>query len=112
MENVEKVLNAPVPKTKSGVRSLGGTANFIRKFVPNCAKRLKPLHDLTVRKCSDSVSWTDRHQKALNQIKFALNTQPVLKIYECKKKHVLQYDASDNHIGMILLQEDDGYYTL
>jgi hypothetical protein len=106
-ENVEKVLNAPVPKTKSGVRSLCGTVGFIRKFVPNCAKWLKPLHDLTGNKCGDSVNWTDKHQKALDHIKSALTTQPVLKIYDPKRKHVLQCDASDDHIGGVLLQEED-----
>jgi len=45
--HVEKILNAPVPKTKKEVKSLLGAVNFIRKFIPNCAGVLKPITDLT-----------------------------------------------------------------
>jgi hypothetical protein len=44
-EKIEKVSNAPVSKSKTGVTSLCRTIGFIREFGPNCAKWLKPLHD-------------------------------------------------------------------
>ena len=46
-ENVERIVNAPVPKTKQGVRSLCGTIGFLRKFIPQCASYSKSLHELT-----------------------------------------------------------------
>ena len=106
-ENVEKIVNAPVPKTKQGVRSLCGTIGFLRKFIPQCASYLKSLHELTSNKNSNIVKWNDRHQEALEQIKTALTSQPVLAIYDPGKRHVLQTDSSDSCIGGVLLQEAD-----
>lgn len=105
--NVEKIINAPIPKTKSGIRSLCGTFGFIRKFIRPCAKWLKPLHELTGKNYDDPIKWTKKHQAALDQIKIALTSQPILKIYDNWKKRVLQCDASNDYIGGVLLQEEN-----
>ena len=55
--NVEKLVNAPTPKTKKGVRSLLGAVGFLRKFIPNCAEILKPLTDRTGKNKPDKVVW-------------------------------------------------------
>lgn len=108
-EHVEKIVNAPVPKSKHGVRSLCGTVGFLRKFIPKCASYLKPLHELTGNKSSNVIRWTDRHQEALDRIKKSLTSHPILNIYDSSKRHVLQTDSSDSCVGGVLLQEaDDG----
>ena len=69
--HVEKILNAPVPKTKKEVRSLLGAVNFIRKFIPNSAGVLKPITDLTSKGSSEDVKWQEKHQNAFDKIKEA-----------------------------------------
>jgi hypothetical protein len=106
-ENVKKILEAPIPKTKSGIRSLCGTIGFLRKFIPDSAALLKPLHALTGKNCSNVIQWGEEQQRALEQIRLALTSQPVLKVYDPVKKHVLQTDASNEYISGVLLEEDD-----
>ena len=50
--NVEKLISAPTPKTKKGVRSLLGAVGFLQKFIPNCAEILKPLTQILLVKIS------------------------------------------------------------
>ena len=108
-ENVEKIVNAPVPRTKKGVRSLCGMINWLRKFIPNAAKLLKPLTDLTVKSKSEIIQWEPEHQKAWDEVKLILTTKPILTLFDPSKEHVLMTDASCEFIGGCLFQrEDDG----
>jgi len=63
-ENVEKILNAPIPKTKRDVRVFLSAVGFVRKFIPNCAGTLKPITDLTNRTQGDTIKWNVTHQQA------------------------------------------------
>jgi hypothetical protein len=108
-ENVEKILNAPIPHTKKGVRSLCGMINWLRKFLPGAAKLLKPLTDLTSNRHSDVINWGPEQQEAWDQVKIILTTQPVLSLFDPSKEHVLACDANDSYVGGALLQrEEDG----
>jgi hypothetical protein len=106
-ESVEKILNAPIPKTKKGVRSMCGLVNWLRKYIPNAAKLLKPISDLTSNRCSDMVKWGSMQQMAWDEVKRVLTTQPVLSLYDPNKEHVLMTDASDDFIGGVLMQRED-----
>jgi len=55
LTNVKKIINAPTPQTKKGVRSLLGAIGFLRKFIPDCSEILKPITDLTSRSKSEKV---------------------------------------------------------
>ena len=46
-EKVKAIVNAPLPKDRSEVRSLLGLAPFGGKFIPNIASITSPLWDLT-----------------------------------------------------------------
>lgn len=108
-ENVDKILNAPIPRTKKGVKSLCGMVNWLRKFVPGAAKLLKPLNDLLSNRQSDVITWGNEQQEAWDKIKIILTTQPVLSLYDPNKEHVLMTDASQDFVGGTLMQrEDDG----
>jgi hypothetical protein len=108
-ESIEKILNAPVPRTKKGVRSLVGCINWLRKYLPKAAKLLKPLTDLTSKKASEIVKWGPEQEASMFEIRRVLTSVPVLSIYDSNKQHVIQTDASNEYIGGTLLQlEDDG----
>ena len=78
--NVEKLINAPTPKTKKRVRSLLGAVGFLRKFIPNCAEILKPLTPLTGKNKPDKVVWQAEQQNAFDKVKQVLTSEPVLKL--------------------------------
>ena len=108
-ESVEKILSAPVPKTKKDVRSFLGAVGFLRKFIPGCAGILKPLTDLTSKVNGEVVKWENRQQKAFDTVKQWLTTEPVLEIFQLDKHHILQTDASNYQIGAVLMQKgEDG----
>jgi len=83
--------------------------NWLRRYIPEAAKLLKPLSDLTVKSASEVVKWGAAQNDALQEVKAILTTKPVLSLYDVKKEHVLQTDASSEYIGGVLLQrEEDG----
>ena len=108
-ESIEKIINAPIPRTKKGVRSLVGCINWLRKYLPKAAKLLKPLTDLTSKKASEIVQWGPAQESSMSEIRRILTSSPVLSIYDSNKEHVVQTDASNEYIGGTLLQlENDG----
>ena len=108
-ESIDKVINAPIPRTKRAVRSLVGCINWLRKYLPKAAKLLKPLTDLTSKKASDIVKWGPAQESSMVEIRSILTNTPVLSIYDPNKEHVIQTDASNDYIGGTLLQlENDG----
>lgn len=107
--NICKILNATAPTTKKGVRALCGAMNFVRKFIPNCAELIKPITELTKKNSSEIVKWGEEQEQAFEQIKKILTSDPVLKLYDISKEHVLQTDASETAVaGTLLQREADG----
>ncbi|GFO19359.1 thioredoxin [Plakobranchus ocellatus] len=70
-ENVEKVRNAPRPKTKRDVRAFLGLVGYYKEFVPNFAAVSAPLSDL-VRKGQPNIgNWGDSRERAYNSFSLA-----------------------------------------
>jgi hypothetical protein len=108
-EHIEKIINAPIPRTKKGVRSMCGMVNWLRKFIPSAARLMKPLSELTTKGKSEIVVWGTEHELVWEEIKRILTSQPVLTLYDQNKEHTICTDASNDHVGGVLMQlEDDG----
>jgi len=45
-ENIEKIINCPVPTDVTGVRKFMGLCNYYRKFIKDLSKLSKPLRQL------------------------------------------------------------------
>ncbi|GFO21313.1 Zinc finger protein [Plakobranchus ocellatus] len=106
-ENVEKVRNAPRPKTKREVRSFLGLGYF-KEFVPNFVAVSAPLSDLVRKGQPNIVNWGDSQERAYNSLKVAVTSKPVLQLPDVNKKFVLRTDASDRGLGAALMQENEG----
>ena len=103
----EKVMNWPVPKNVSEVRSFLGLCGYYRRFVPNYYTKAKPLHDLT--KKSRSFEWTEDCENSFNQLKIALTSAPILGYpKDSGGRFILDCDASNFAIGAVLSQEQNG----
>ncbi|GFR77085.1 zinc finger protein [Elysia marginata] len=107
-ENVEKVRNAPRPKTKKKVRAFLGLVGYYKEFVPNFAAISAPLSDLVRKGQPNTVNWTDSQEKAYNSLKFAVTSKQVLQLPDIDKRFILRIDASGRGLGAALLQESDG----
>ena len=79
-QKVEKILDAPQPKTKKEVRSLLGLVGYYREFVPNFSAVTAPLSDLTKKGNPDTVVWTDATEKAFISVKKNLASFPILRL--------------------------------
>ncbi|GFO17740.1 Zinc finger protein [Plakobranchus ocellatus] len=94
-ENVEKVRNAPRPKTKREVRAFLGLVGYYKEFVPNFAAVSVPLSDLVRKGQPNIVNWGDSQERAYNSLKVAVTSKPVLLLPDVNKKFILRTDASD-----------------
>ena len=104
-DHIIAIQNFPIPRNKKSLQQLLGKINFNRKFIPNASKNLNPLYELL--KINKNFEWTDDCQKAFDQIKHILTTEPVLKIFNPQKSCSLLTDASKIGIGAVLKQESD-----
>jgi hypothetical protein len=105
---IEKILDMPRPTTKKQVRALLGMVGFYRKFIPDCSLLTSPLSDLTTKKCSNQVKWTEKQEQAFVRLKQLLSQSPILKLPDINRQFTVQSDASDYAIGAVLLQEYEG----
>lgn len=98
-----KEFETPTNKTK--LRQFLGKVNFDHKFIENCAEKLAPLHNL-LRKDVDFI-WSEDCEKAFQNIKNELCSEPVLRIFNPNKMIYICTDASAIGLSGIMKQEDD-----
>ena len=112
-DKIDKVKNAPQPKTKKQVRSFLGLTGFYGRFIPGYAKIASPLTDLTKKGLPNNVHWTSTQQKAFETLKEMLTQSPILRLPDFSRKFWVQSDASESALGACLLQEfDDGLFPI
>ena len=115
----EVVTNWPEPKTLKELRSFLGFASYYRKFVPGFAQVAKPLHELVASLYDGGKSgkqrnkpigdlWQERCQGAFQNLKAALTSPPVLAYPVYSKPFIVEVDASNDGLGAVLSQEQDG----
>ncbi|CAM4304551.1 unnamed protein product, partial [Lepidochelys olivacea] len=95
----------PVPKSKKQVQSFLSLAVYYRRFVPQYSQIATPLTDLTKKKQPNAIQWTKECQKAFNQLKVTLMSDPVLRAPDFNKPFLVITDASERGVGAVLMQE-------
>ena len=103
---IKAVQEYPVPRTVKDIRAFMGLANYYRKFVKNFAKMASPLHELTTK--GTKFVWTDTCQNAFDALKTALTEAPILSYPDFTQPFLLSTDASDDALGMVLGQKQNG----
>ena len=73
----EAVKQFPVPETKKQVRSCLGLAGYYRKFIKNFSDVAAPLTNLTKKRETQKVKWTQECDQAFQQLKDVLCQKPV-----------------------------------
>jgi len=105
-ETVKKILRVPPPHTMKQLRAFLGLASFYRKYVPNFAVIAAPLTDATRKGNPAETVWKDSRDKAFQELKRRISTQPILRLPDVSQPFIVQTDASHVGIGAVLLQED------
>jgi hypothetical protein len=70
------IKNWPTPTKVKDVRSFLGFCNFYRPFIRGFAHLARPLNELTRKEAE--WSWEDRQQKAFEELKRRVTTEPIL----------------------------------
>jgi len=83
----------PTPTSIAKVCTFCGLASYYRSFVCNFATKAKPLHNLTRK--GAVFKWAPECETALQQLKHALSSAPIL-VAPCDDgQYVLDTDVSD-----------------
>jgi len=86
------------------VRKFLGVVGYQRPFIRDFARIAQPLHDLT--KKNIRYEWTDKHMEAIQQLKEAITTEPVLVLPDQNRQFELETDALSTATGAILYQRE------
>jgi len=106
-EKVQAILDFETPKTKRQVRSFLGVSNFYRQYIENYSTKAFALTELTKKWAPEKVKWGEAEEKAFQQLKMDLCSEPVLIPPNPNKPYALYCDASNVGLGCVLLQRYD-----
>lgn len=100
---ISDVLDMPIPKDETALRSFLSSARYYLKFIPDLAQMLKPLNDLLT--ADASTEWTTSHQESFARIKEALASTKTLALFDAQLPTRLTCDASKYGLGAVLEQQ-------
>jgi len=103
---VQAVQEWPTPVNVTEVRSYIGLCSYYRRFVKDFATVAGPLHALTGKYAK--FKWSEACQEAFEELKFRLVSSPILVMPQDSGDYILDTDASDDAIGAVLSQVQDG----
>ena len=113
------------PQTVGDVRKLTGFLGYYRSYIQDFSRIAKPIYELLQGKSEQTapvhgkskgpqlpsrtpVGWAAKHQQALEQLISLLVSPPILGYPDFNLPFVLHTDASDQGLGAILYQHQDG----
>lgn len=99
---VQAIMEVPQPDDVTAIQRLLGLAQYISKFLPHLSDITKPLRELTQKDIE--WTWDLAQQNALETLKKAVSSTPVLWYYNPQEEVTLQCDASQSGLGAAMLQ--------
>lgn len=95
--------------TKTQVKSFLGLTGYYADFISHYQDKAYALTELLKRNKPDKVQWGEQEQRALDSLKEALVSKPILVPPDFSRPYILQTDASRVSVSAILCQRhDDG----
>ncbi|GBM95272.1 Retrovirus-related Pol polyprotein from transposon 297 [Araneus ventricosus] len=105
---VKAVLDFPVPTTKSQVRAFLVLAGYYNHCIPMFSSIVALLTGTLKGKLRrGKINWTEECIRAFKELKDKLSQQPILYVPDFNKEFILQTDASNSGMSVILAQKDD-----
>ena len=109
-DKCEVMRNLDSPKTLKQMRAFCGMVNFLPPFLSDLRRLLIPIYD--IQKKSKMFKWTDKPEKAFNNIKKLLVNPPVLKALTPDGLFRLENDTSQEGVGGTLLQKQGNEWVV
>ena len=99
---VEAILKMERPKDVAAVRRLVGLVNYLSKFLRKLSEVCEPLRRVSHKDVE--WRWSEEQEDALERVKQAVTSAPVLRYFDSSLPVEGQGDASSNGIGFVLMQ--------
>jgi hypothetical protein len=107
LAKIKGIASWPTPTTVKQVRSFLGFCNFYRPFIYHFSHIARPLNELTRKE--NPWTWEERHQKAFEELRNRVTSEPVLAQPRLDQQFELEVDASGFAFGAVLSQKgEDG----
>ncbi|GBM31235.1 Transposon Ty3-I Gag-Pol polyprotein [Araneus ventricosus] len=104
---IKAILDFPTPTSKTQIRAFLGLARYYAHYVKNFSVIAAPLTNVLKGKVKrESIIWTKECNQAFEELKRRFTQKPVLYAPDYKKEFIVQSDASDLGIGVVLSQRD------
>lgn len=105
---IKAVVDFPTPTNKTQIRAFLGLAGYYAHYVHNFSVIAAPLTNaLKGRNKRESVTWNEECDKAFKELKIKLTNKPVLYAPDYNKEFIIQTDASDHGIGIVMSQMNE-----
>jgi len=108
-KKIKAVKEWKTPMRVKDIKSFLRFANFYWQFIHNFSHTVKPLNELKGKK---KWKWEEEYQKAFEELKEKITSQPVLSLLRREGKFRVETDTSEHTIGGVLSQEQDGKWKL
>jgi hypothetical protein len=105
LERVYAIQKIDIPRNKKVIQSFIGKIIFLRRFVPNFAKIIRPITNM-LKKYVD-IKWSQDSKSSFQRIKQALVEAPVLVSPSYSKEFLILSFASEDTIDVVLLQKNE-----
>ena len=109
-KKVKDIQEWPTPKDIKELQSFLGAVNYLARFIPHLSTLQAPLQDL-LKKENDFI-WAQNNQTCFDKIKETVCKGVTLKFFDPNLPIFIENDASQNGIGVVLLQPLDSNFTL
>lgn len=105
LEKITTLETAPRPTTKKQLQRFLGLVGYYSRFVPNFATISSLLTDLLKGRHPYTLRWDENSVRTFECLRQCLSSQPTLHNPDFSRPFLLQTDASEMGIGVILAQE-------
>ena len=105
-KKIEAVHTWPSPQTAKDVKSFLGLCSYYRRFVRDFSDIARPLYKLT--EGQREFRWTSECKDAFRRLKALLTTAPISAFPTTDGLFILDTDASNTGLGVVLSQVQGG----
>ena len=101
-EKIKAIKEWKIPTKVKNIESFLRFTNFYQRFIQNFSHTANPLNEL---KGKNDWKWEEEHQKAFEELKEKITSQPVLSLPRKEGKFRVEIDTSGHAVGGVLSQE-------
>ncbi|KAG0435558.1 Retrovirus-related Pol polyprotein from transposon 17.6 [Dictyocoela muelleri] len=103
LDQIKKIENWKIPKTKKDIRQFIGFCTYFKNFFPRFSEKMLPIY-----KSLKSNAIEESVYISINNIKTEISNSLPLKFPDFHKPFILYTDASNFALGAVITQEYDG----